>query len=228
MDLLIQKIEGKPITRFPVYLEKKGEPRNVQVAVHLNDVARLMKDGSTWINRGPAPYDRNRAVLNSKPSSSISVTKTFEVFRVTEIIGTGKHTDRGYYEKGMTLHLFPKGKFSPSSAWTMENRPRAGGYILRHDDDYYTYISDKLFDRQYAPSLDAETLAKFKDCLNPVSKAKHGKQAQAVKAEAPVSVDSAPAVEEEYVVETTVLETTDEAQDVVSEDTEVVSGSVEE
>lgn len=174
MDLLSNKIEGKPVTRFPVYLEKKGEPHNVQVAANLNDVTRLLKDGSKWINRGPAPYDKNRAVLNSKPSSKIVAKKSFEVFRV---VGRTNNT----------LHLFPEADFSPSVTWASVNRPRVGGYLLRHDVDYYTFVSDKLFDRQYANSLDTETRAKLKNCMSP-PKPKQEKPAPVTKVKEVVEV----------------------------------------
>ena len=134
--LLNSLIEGKSITRFPVYLRSKDDPTVLQVAKNLDDIQRLLKKGK-WINAGVAPFDNNRAIGDIKPKSKYTVTKTFEVSRIVE-------------RDGNVLRLFPEGEFRPSVQWLQTNRPKVGGYLLRHDNDYYTAVSEVVFNRQYS------------------------------------------------------------------------------
>lgn len=149
--LLNSLIEGKSITRFPVYLRSKDDPTVLQVAKNLDDIQRLLKKGK-WINAGVAPFDNNRAIGDIKPKSKYTVTKTFEVSRIVE-------------RDGNVLRLFPEGEFRPSVQWLQTNRPKVGGYLLRHDNDYYTAVSEVVFNRQYSKGMNPETLEELTACL---------------------------------------------------------------
>jgi hypothetical protein len=151
MNVFNNIIKGKQVNKFPVYLKKEDDPTYAIVVTNLNDVSRLPK-GSTWVNAGTAPGDRNRAVLGDTPTSSISVSKTFQVHRIVA-------------REGNTFKLFPENTFSPSVTWIQSNRPRVGGYLLRHDNDYYTAMTDKTFDRHYGKNLAAEDRRAFKEAL---------------------------------------------------------------
>lgn len=151
-------IKGKPITRFPVYVKKENDPTHVEVISTFNEVSRINNGKlDIWVNAGPAPADRNRAVFGSTPSSPFNVTKNFEIWRIVK-------------RNGNSLQLFPDTEFTPSVTWLKANRPKAGDFLLRHSTDYYTSLSEKTFHHIYGGLMDEETYKELRGAYTQSSK----------------------------------------------------------
>lgn len=213
--LLNSLIEGKSITRFPVYLRSKSDPSVVQVAKSLDDIQKLLKRGK-WINAGPAPFDNNRAIGTKKPKSNLTATKTFEIFRIVE-------------RNGNVLKLFPEGELAPAVQWLQFNRPKVGGYLLRHDNDYYTAISETVFNRQYAKGVSEETLQLLKDALKKTQPtAKSAKGGRSEGGELHIESASVESVPETVMEELKTLFAEDSSEELSVETVELGSSVVEE